>query len=164
MKRFLVLLVVAACGVDNVSDTATCGNGVQDGDETDVDCGGACGICEIGQTCLELHDCFDGSTAYVSTCSMEQGDDAPRCIWGVKATFPVNYDSPSTTSYCTGSTCWYQDYYTNKWCTASTLETHAHGWDRNACSWQGWKSVNGTWWYCEQGHLWSDAYTHYHCP
>jgi hypothetical protein len=164
MKLIAILVLLVGCGVDSSPDDATCSNGIQDGNETDVDCGGTCGICEIGQKCLELHDCFDGSTDYVSTCSMEQGDDAPRCIWGVEATFPVTFGMPSTYSYTSGSTTWYQDYYSNKWCTESTIDVDAHGWDYTACSWQGWKNANGTWWYCDRGYLWEDGFTHYHCP
>jgi hypothetical protein len=34
-----------------------CDNGVQDGDETDVDCGGSCDGCDEGQTCFISPDC-----------------------------------------------------------------------------------------------------------
>ncbi|MBM4345664.1 MAG: IPT/TIG domain-containing protein, partial [Deltaproteobacteria bacterium] len=41
---------------------STCGNGKQDGEETDVDCGGACaqlesGRCKVGQGCSQTFDC-----------------------------------------------------------------------------------------------------------
>lgn len=36
---------------------AMCHNGVQDGDETDVDCGGHCPGCEAGHRCLSEVDC-----------------------------------------------------------------------------------------------------------
>ena len=37
-----------------------CANGVQDGDETDVDCGGSCGAtCDIGRYCSWDGDCID---------------------------------------------------------------------------------------------------------
>ena len=39
------------CGI------ARCGDGKQDGDETDVDCGGACAPCSQGMKCLQKSDC-----------------------------------------------------------------------------------------------------------
>jgi hypothetical protein len=36
---------------------ATCGDGVQNGTETDVDCGGTCPRCAPGQTCATRSDC-----------------------------------------------------------------------------------------------------------
>jgi hypothetical protein len=38
----------------------TCTNGVQDPDETDVDCGGACGPCPMCSACIEDTDCAEG--------------------------------------------------------------------------------------------------------
>src|SRR3989442_1281063 len=35
----------------------TCRDGVRDGDETDVDCGGACAPCATGQMCNLAADC-----------------------------------------------------------------------------------------------------------
>ena len=41
---------------------STCGNGVKDGLETDVDCGGGvCGTCDNGESCNIGADCTDGS-------------------------------------------------------------------------------------------------------
>eukprot|EP00736_Rhodelphis_marinus_P000502 Rmarinus@m.2995 len=38
-----------------------CTNGVRDGDETDVDCGGErCSSCDVGQGCLQPHHCLSG--------------------------------------------------------------------------------------------------------
>jgi hypothetical protein len=39
---------------------ATCSDGVQGEDETDVDCGGSCGPCNNGQGCLVPEDCSSG--------------------------------------------------------------------------------------------------------
>jgi hypothetical protein len=40
---------------------STCSNGVKDGDETSVDCGGAeCPTCEVGRSCAHATDCTDG--------------------------------------------------------------------------------------------------------
>ncbi len=39
-------------------DTFNCNNNIQDGDETDVDCGGSCDACLIGKTCFSDYDCY----------------------------------------------------------------------------------------------------------
>jgi hypothetical protein len=41
-----------------------CGDGVQNGDEIDVDCGGSCGGCQVGQTCWIHADCASGNCFY----------------------------------------------------------------------------------------------------
>jgi len=38
----------------------SCTDGLQDGDETDVDCGGACAPCDAGQGCATDADCLTG--------------------------------------------------------------------------------------------------------
>jgi hypothetical protein len=40
---------------------ATCFNGIKDGTETAVDCGGSCPRCATGQTCLVANDCVSGT-------------------------------------------------------------------------------------------------------
>jgi len=40
--------------------TPTCDDGVQNGDETDVDCGGSCDPCAVGATCDGPEDCATG--------------------------------------------------------------------------------------------------------
>jgi len=59
-------------GVDNEPDigirdigyhyelAGVCNNGLKDGDETDVDCGGNCLACEEGMHCLQDGDCISG--------------------------------------------------------------------------------------------------------
>ena len=46
----------------------TCGDGVQNGNETDVDCGGACEKCNTGRTCKTGADCREG-TCFAGTCA-----------------------------------------------------------------------------------------------
>jgi hypothetical protein len=170
--RALVLVVLAACAVeaptsthsDTVLPPATCSNGALDHGETDVDCGGACGICAVGDKCLTQLDCFDGSTSYIATCWMEEGGDAPRCAEGVAAGFPVSFGSPSQYSYVSGSTTWYRDYYTGQWCNGSQIKTGSHGWDYTTCDWEGWRTVDGNRFYCSAGWFWQEAFTHTHCP
>src|SRR5262245_33697920 len=40
---------------------SSCTDGVQNGAETDVDCGGACSPCADGKGCLRARDCASGS-------------------------------------------------------------------------------------------------------
>src|SRR5438132_159576 len=62
MKRWLVFLAIAGCGNDvGGGDMAmTCSDGVRDGDESDVDCGGGCVPCGAGRTCNGGGDCASG--------------------------------------------------------------------------------------------------------
>jgi hypothetical protein len=47
-----------------------CQNGTKDGDETDVDCGGAtCGACELRRSCARAADCATG-TCEVGACAL----------------------------------------------------------------------------------------------
>jgi len=73
----------------------TCVDGVANGDESDVDCGGsACPTCGVGQACNSGADCAEG-VCYVG------GTDlclAPTCLDGVK-----NQDE--TGNDCGGATC-----------------------------------------------------------
>jgi hypothetical protein len=39
---------------------ATCADGVKNGDETDVDCGGSCDRCETAKQCTGRQDCLSG--------------------------------------------------------------------------------------------------------
>ena len=55
-----------------------CVNGVKDGGETDVDCGGTCVPCALGKTCTRLTDCATG------TCVSGVCVTAPTCSDGVK--------------------------------------------------------------------------------
>src|SRR5436190_21807805 len=53
---------------DMRSPTELCSDGVRDGDESDVDCGGACPLCPTGGSCMndgdcESNQCVDGACA-----------------------------------------------------------------------------------------------------
>ena len=66
-------LIVVTQGEKNY-ETITCFNGIKDGDETDVDCGGSCKVCDCSQvyqdTCFNKDICF-----YASLCSQEVNID-----------------------------------------------------------------------------------------
>ncbi len=59
-----------ACSRDNLcEDPSSCTNGTQDGDETDVDCGGSCETgCDDGGSCGVDTDCTSGSCQEDGTC------------------------------------------------------------------------------------------------
>ncbi len=60
----------------------SCTNGARDGDETDVDCGGSCTACTIGQRCAIDHDCATGA-CFGAMCV----DLQPSC-WALHAVAP----------------------------------------------------------------------------
>ena len=61
MGRVLVAAVFVLAGCGGSGLTSMCGNGVKDGNETDVDCGGSCPGCWLAQHCLRNHDCSAAS-------------------------------------------------------------------------------------------------------
>jgi Thrombospondin C-terminal region len=67
----------AECGAGmTCEDPPTCTDGILDGDETDVDCGGSCPPCNDGEMCLEGPDC-------VSNVCDEGICNSPTCDDGV---------------------------------------------------------------------------------
>ncbi len=79
-------VTVPDAGVDALS--VSCTDGAKNGDETDVDCGGACGACAEGKSCAESNDCANG-TCFSGTC-------APR-MWFAEAT-GTNITIPAATN------------------------------------------------------------------
>jgi hypothetical protein len=55
--RGIKVATLAEDGDGALVQVSFCGDGVKDGDETDVDCGGSCGVCPDGNTCLAGTDC-----------------------------------------------------------------------------------------------------------
>jgi cellulase/cellobiase CelA1 len=64
----------------------TCEDSVQNGDETDVDCGGSCDPCEEGESCNVDADCAEGTcdsgTCVVSTTSEFEASIRIDSDWG----------------------------------------------------------------------------------
>jgi hypothetical protein len=95
----------------------TCGNAAKDGDETDIDCGGSCSPCGIGQGCLEGDDCVSksckGMLCALPSCFDEVqnqtesdvdcggSDGCPRCEPTQKCSGPDDCVS----LVCTGGQC-----------------------------------------------------------
>ena len=63
MQRLLIPLALCLSLATCVPSTGTCVDGLRNGDESDVDCGGACATCEVGQVCLEPSDCQSAACA-----------------------------------------------------------------------------------------------------
>jgi len=62
---------------DTGAEAASCSDGVKNGAETDVDCGGGCPACAAGKTCSQPSDCTD-SVCQSGACQ------AGSCTDGVK--------------------------------------------------------------------------------
>ena len=90
----------AAAGADMAMvDLAGCSDGRLDGDETDVDCGGACSPCGTGQGCARTTDCQSG------VCT-NQKCAAPTCSDGVKNGTETDVDCGGTCHPCAaGQAC-----------------------------------------------------------
>lgn len=102
-------------GTTNGTQAEHCTNGVQDEDESDVDCGGSCAPCDDGQGCLVDEDCLAGyceaGVCVAPSCSdgvlngRETGIDCgglcDPCLIGE----PCRDDSDCTSRYCFNGYC-----------------------------------------------------------
>ena len=62
------------CQLDPGFGTCPCTDGIQNGDETDVDCGGSkCPVCGLGEQCTEPTDCGATTTCGGSSCVCDAG-------------------------------------------------------------------------------------------
>ncbi len=83
------------CDVTTMTcDADTCHDGIQNGSETDVDCGGSCGGCAVGKKCFATSDCLtsEGCDVTTKTC------DANTCSDGI-------HDGGETDVDCGGGVC-----------------------------------------------------------
>src|ERR1043166_2609756 len=55
-------------GNDGMSPGASCSDGVKNGDETDVDCGGMCGGGAVGKICKTNVDCMNAACGPALVC------------------------------------------------------------------------------------------------
>lgn len=100
----MVICALAACGkvVDTLPDAApTCMDGIKNGTETDVDCGGSCNGCADTKACGAGADCMNGICT-AGSCA------APSCTDGVKNGTELDVDcaGPCGASTCSaGQTC-----------------------------------------------------------
>jgi len=70
-------LVFSGCLV--VADP--CRDGYLNGSESDVDCGGACGVCAVGRRCIDGTDCVTGLCSTAGVCV--QPVTGPTCTDGI---------------------------------------------------------------------------------
>jgi hypothetical protein len=49
---------------------SSCNDGFRDSDESDVDCGGGCGVCQVGRQCWGSYDCASNNCVYQQGASM----------------------------------------------------------------------------------------------
>ena len=94
---------------------APCADGIKNGSETDVDCGGSCPRCTAGKTCVSASDCETGlcfpATDTCRHCTFDPdclGDASGRCRCSVTSRC-IKYEAAFQTSSCTqcpaGTTC-----------------------------------------------------------
>ena len=77
-----VVLFALGCGGPSPGPFATCTDGAQSGDETDVDCGGACTACGPGKVCVGDADCATGrcvASVCVAALEDECADEVDDC-------------------------------------------------------------------------------------
>lgn len=78
-RNFLLIALVLGLGAcNNPPPAPTCTDGVRNGNESDVDCGGSqCGGCAVGGACRANGDCQSRICGTDSRCSRYQGGPLP---------------------------------------------------------------------------------------
>ncbi|MEW5847248.1 MAG: fibrinogen-like YCDxxxxGGGW domain-containing protein [Myxococcota bacterium] len=76
-----------------ICQAPACTDGVRNGDETDVDCGGSCGVCALGQTCRVDADC-ELDTCQQGLCVL------PLCVNGLRDLLEVDVDCGGPCAPC----------------------------------------------------------------
>src|SRR4051794_13993383 len=95
MKPLLILTILALPSCGDGGLMASCSDGVKDRDETDLDCGGSCGPCAVGQGCKGAGDCRSANCTN-SLCA------APSCSDGAKNGQESDVDCGGLCSGCPG--------------------------------------------------------------
>ena len=63
-----------------------CANGIKDGDETDIDCGGRCDKCRVNRQCIVDADCFTANCRNGKCTACQFDADCPAgCFCGASA-------------------------------------------------------------------------------
>jgi hypothetical protein len=96
----------------------SCTNGIQDGDETDIDCGGPCTRCAVGQTCTNAADCSSDSC----TTDGANGLQCTSCTNGLKDGLETDVDCGKIA--CPDSLCGLnQECFDSNDCASSNCDT-----------------------------------------
>ena len=109
-----LLMVGASCdsGVTN-APSPTCSDGLKNGTETDIDCGGSCGPCATGKSCAAATDCIV-NFCLSGVCS------SPTCSDTVKNGGETDIDCGGTCEVCAvGKGCTLAKDCTSGVCQAS---------------------------------------------
>jgi hypothetical protein len=79
---------IGRCPTTNLPSGVTCSDGITNGSETDVDCGGTCPRCAVGQTCAIRNDCLsarcDAGTCKTCADNTECGVDIDQQTCGCR--------------------------------------------------------------------------------
>lgn len=84
------------CNGAGVCVAPACDDGIQNGNETGLDCGGVCGVCPNGEGCAVATDCASGKCTG-NICQ------APTCTDGVKNGSETGVDCGGSCNPCPGS-------------------------------------------------------------
>lgn len=77
-RNLLLITLLLGLGGCFVPPPPPCANGVRDFNESDVDCGGACGLCGPGRTCRTAVDCQSGICGPDGRCAANSCSDGLR--------------------------------------------------------------------------------------
>lgn len=107
----------AGAGPEEVKGGPGCANGIKDGDEIEVDCGGACGKC-AGDPCAEVDECKSGECKN-GLCTAPIGNPAvPGPNNGIKDNGETDVDcgGPNAPACAAGKACASPDDCADKYC------------------------------------------------
>ena len=83
----------AACAGGGTA-APSCSDGVHNGDESDVDCGGSCGTCADGRACRSNDDCASGTCSSIGRCG-DGGVGATSLVYQTStAPVPLGMQAP----------------------------------------------------------------------
>ncbi len=89
----LLILGLGSCGDDGQQVEPSCDDGVMNGEETDLDCGGPCGPCAAGGGCKTDGDCR-------SQLCVEGKCTAPSCSDGIQNGYETDVDCGGNCAGC----------------------------------------------------------------
>jgi hypothetical protein len=132
---------------------ATCTDGIKDGNETDVDCGGGtCPACPVGDTCLQNSDCtsdgcdYSGHCALSPSCTQHHGGDTcgagEDTDLGPNATPATNEESCCTSIAIPGTSYTVDKYMI----TAGRIRAFVNRFGGNLRSFTETIPTTNTWW------------------